>query len=195
MNIETPPTPSPREQASLLVNNYARKSAALEAATASIRAELAAQTAALNKAAAPHVLELESLEAEAKKLALDHGELIFGEDRRSLTENGFCLAIRETAAVVCEDEDSAIHMLRKDATDPRLDDGQQLACNACLRIEVTLDKSYILKHYDTAPRWFETYGLSVADKTSASLKPAPKPRARKATKLKTAQAPVESEAA
>jgi hypothetical protein len=194
LNIELmKPKLSPREQASLLVNDYATKSAALEAATADTRAQITALTAALNQAAAPHIKMLEDIEAAAKALALEHGEEIFG-DKRSLTENGFCLALRESAAVQVEDEDSAIRMLRKDAV-AGYGSAVEMACHACLRTTTVLDRDYITRHYDESPHWFQQYGITIVDKLSASLKAAPKPRTKKATQLKTAQVPVEQEAA
>lgn len=188
-------SPSPREQASRLINDYARLKATLEAATAETRAQIAALTAALNQASAPHLLELDRIEHQAKTLALEHGAEIFGEDKRSLSENGFTLALKEAASVQVEDEEAAIRMLRKDALRGGSDD-TAMACKACLREKVELDREYITRHYDEAPSWFEQYGITVVDKLSASLKPAPKPRASKAkTKLKTAETPMESEAA
>jgi hypothetical protein len=185
----------PRHTACRLVNEYATLKASLESATAETRAQIVNLTAALNAAAAPYELKLKSLEDEAKALALTHGLDIFGEDKRSLTENGFTLALKESAAVQVDDEDAAIRMLQKDAQRGGSDD-TAMACNACLRTVVTLDREYILRHYDEAPMWFEQYGIAVVDKESASLKPAPKPRVSKAkTKIKTAEPPMEQEAA
>lgn len=190
--MTTPATPTPREKASQLVNDYARKQAALKAATAGTQAEITALTAALNQASAPYLLELEKIEAEAKALALENGEEIF-VGMRSLTENGFTLALRETAAVQVDDEDAAILMLKRDSTmamlnhpDEAAHKAVEIACNACLRTTTILDREYIARHYDEAPEWFQQYGISVVDKLSASLKPAPKPRAKKATKIKPA---------
>lgn len=183
MNI-TPETPvrSPREQASQLINDYARLSATLDAATADTRAKITALTAALNEAARPHKEALERIEAAAKKLALEHGAEIFGEEKRSLTENGYTLGLRESAAVEVEDEAGAIRMLQKDAGGAGRDTA--MACNACLRTTVELDREYITRHFDEAPEWFAQYGISVVDKQSASLKPAPKPRTAKAKQVK-----------
>lgn len=185
-----------REQASALLNEYATLKASLEAATAPVKAQITGLVAALNAAAAPYEEQLKRLDEQAKAMALAHGPAIFGEDRRSLTENGFTLALKESASVEVDDEEAAIRMLRKDAASLSVNDDTAMACNACLRTKVELDREYILRHYDEAPGWFEQYGIEVVDKQSASLKPAPKPRASKAkTQLKTAAAPVESEAA
>lgn len=198
----TPNTPvieqrTPREQASWLINEYAKLKSILDAATAETRAKITAATAALNTASAPHLEKIEHIENVAKQLALEHGPAIFGEDRRSLTENGFTLGVRDTDAVQVEDEANAIRMLQRDAKAAKTKEGR-MACNACLRVHAELDREYILNHiddHDDAPFWFEQYGLSVVTKQSASLKPAPKPRSVKVKKLKTAEAPVESEAA
>lgn len=191
------PTPStttltPRERASELINSFARKQAALIAATSQTQAEITALTAALNKVSAPYNLELEQLEAEAKQLALEHGKEIFA-GARTLIENGYCLGIRETSAVQVDDEEAAIHMLKRDAHNAILSAGPheeavRIACNACLRTTTVLDREYIARHCDEHPEWFAQYGISLVDKVSASLKPAPKPRARKATKLATKEA-------
>lgn len=187
------PTMTPRERASELINSFARKQAALIAATSQTQAEIAALTAALNKVSAPYKLELEQLEAEAKQLALEHGKEIFA-GARTLIENGYCLGIRETSAVQVDDEEAAIHMLKRDAHNAIFTAGAQeeavrIACNACLRTTTVLDREYISRHCDEHPEWFAQYGISLVDKVSASLKPAPKPRAKKATtKLATKEA-------
>lgn len=188
---------SPREQATQLLNDYARRKAALDAATSSVRAEITNLTAALNTAAAPHEAELKQLEKQALALALEHGAEIFDEDKRSLQQNGLVLAVRESAAVEVEDEPQAIRSLQRDAQGVRGSD-TAMACNACLRVSVELDREYILRHFDDSPEWFAQYGIAVVDKKSASLKPAPKLRAAKSKtvkNLKTAEEPVESEAA
>lgn len=188
---------TPREEAAHLLNEYARIQALITAATAEPQAKIIHLTAALNEAAAPFKAKLEEIEARAKKLALEHADALFGEDSRSLTENGFTLRVRETAAVEVEDEESAIRMLKKDAERGGSDD-TAMACNACLRVSIVLDREYILRHYDEAPTWFAQYGITVEDKKSASLKPAPKPRTAKAKqvkKSKAAEEPMEQEAA
>ncbi|MBB5033144.1 hypothetical protein [Prosthecobacter vanneervenii] len=184
------PNPTPRERASQLINDYARKRAALIAVTSQTQAEITALTAALNKVASPYQLELDQLEAEAKQLALEHGDDIFA-DARTLIENGYCLGIRETSAVQVEDEEVAIQMLQRDVKVAETNKATEtaLACNACLRVHVELDREYIARHYDEAPAWFDQYGIKMVDKVSASLKPAPKPRAKKSTaKLATKEA-------
>ncbi len=194
---------SPREQASQLVNAFASKTASLEAATAETRAQITTLTAALNQASAPYLMELAKLEDEAKALALKHGPEIFG-DKRSLTENGYTLGLRETAAVVVDNEESAIRMIQGDAKAVSiLPDSEDtvMALNACLRITITLDREYITRHYDEHPEWFGQYGISVEDRQSASLKKAPPPRVAKpkqkkvAKQLKTTAQAEEQEAA
>jgi len=80
-----------------------------------------------------------------------------------------------------DDEESAILMLKRDIKVAEANQATEtaMACSACLRINVELDREYITRHYDEAPQWFGQYGISVVDKNSASLKPAPKPRTRK----------------
>jgi hypothetical protein len=184
MNIDPNTDPPPRERASQLVNDYARLAATLEAATSQIRAEITALTAALNKAAAPHVHELELIEAEAKQLALDHGAEIFGEGKCSLTENGMCLATRCTDVVQIEDEDAALQALMRESVKGATD-AERIAASACVRLNPQINKQYILSQYDSAPEWFALWGITLVERVSASLKPAPKPRAKKASKLKT----------
>jgi hypothetical protein len=81
-------------------------------------------------------------------------------------------------------------MLQRDAKDAELMRDWKvelaMACNACLRVSISLDREYITRHYDEAPAWFAQYGISIVDKQSASLKPAPKPRAAKAKQAKKA---------
>jgi len=186
--MQTPPTPTttdPRTEASRLVNLYATKQATLTAATADVRAELAALMASLNKIEAPHRAELDQIEAEAKALALQHGEVIFGE-KKSLTENGYCLAIRPTDVVQCEDEDATLAALMREAVKGTTD-ADKIAASACVRLSPELNKQYILSQFDAAPEWFALFGISVAERLSASLKQAPKPRARKAAVLKATE--------
>lgn len=183
---------TPREQASQLVNTYATKSAALIAATADVRAELAALTASLNKIESPFKLELEQISDQAKALALEHGKDIFGE-RSSLTENGYVLGIRPTDVVQCEDEDATLAALMREAVKGTTD-ADKIAASACVRLNPELNKQYILSQFDAAPEWFALFGISVTERLSASLKQAPKPRARKAVKLKPSE-PAQQEAA
>ncbi|MCF7788640.1 MAG: hypothetical protein K9N47_21130 [Prosthecobacter sp.] len=193
MQTQPTPTTDPRTEASRLVNLYAAKSATLNAATADVRAELAALTASLNKIEAPHRAELDKIEAEAKALALQHGEEIFG-DKKSLTENGYCLAIRPTDVVQCEDEDATLAALMRESIKGATD-ADKIAASACVRLNPELNKQYILSQFDAAPEWFALFSISVNERLSASLKQAPKPRAKKATKLKTTEATQEEAAA
>lgn len=171
-------TPStPHQQALDILASYATTKASLEAAAAPTLAQIAALQAALTLATAETKARLTSLEEQAKQLALDHGPEIFGEDKSSLIECGLMLAVRPTQAVQIEDEDSTILMLKRAAESTDLNSA--MACKACLRITTELDKQYILRAYDQAPLWFAQFGITVVDKLSASLKPAPKPRQSK----------------
>jgi hypothetical protein len=201
----TPPVITPREQASLLVNAYASKSALLEAATADTRAQITALTAALNKAAASHLLELDQIEAQAKALALEHGEEIFG-DKRSLIENGYKLALTATDEVEIDGgEEAACQRIKRafaelGSADDAATRCARLALNACLIVTTKINRTYVRDQYDAAPEWFEDLGLRLIDKDSASLKKAPPPRvakpaATKTTKRKAAAPPLEQEAA
>lgn len=184
------PTPtSPRLEAKALLNEFAVKQAALKQAVAPHITEIKQREAAINEATAAYKIELETLEARLKKLALEHGEEIFGEDSRSLTENGFILQLRTTEAVQCDDETAAIAELSKAIKDAKTKDAK-LAAAACLRVTTELDKTYVLKHYDGFADWFELYGIRVITKDSASLreKPPVKPKPAKVVKAKKSQA-------
>ncbi|MFZ2279284.1 MAG: hypothetical protein WAW39_15940 [Prosthecobacter sp.] len=193
--MQTQPTTTldPRTEVSRLVNLYAAKTATLNAATADVRAELTALTASLNKIEAPHRAELDKIEADAKALALQHGPEIFG-DKKSLTENGYCLAIRLTDVVQCEDEDATLAALMREAVKGSTD-ADKIAASACVRLNPELNKQYILSQFDDAPEWFAQFNISVNERLSASLKQAPKTRARKATVLKATEQPQQEAAA
>jgi|GEM_PF-1812180 len=188
-----PTSPTPRERASALINQFATKTAALEAATAETRAQIVSQTAALNQASAPYLMDLAQLEDQAKSLALEYGPAIFGQDRRSLTENGYVLGLRETTAVVVENEKDAVRMIQQDLQQAEFtsnDEALVMGYKSLLRINVELDREYIDRHFDAHSDFFLQYGISVASRQSASLKKAPPPRPAKAKtkpspKLKT----------
>lgn len=186
----TPPTLPARELASQLINDYARKSASLEAATAETRAQITALTAALNKAAAPYLKELEDIEASAKALALECGDEIFG-DKRSLTENGYKLALTATDEVEIDGgEEAACSRIRRAlaAVGNGDDDNSRntrLALNACLNVTTKINRTYVKDQFDDSPAWFEAHGLRLVAKDSASLKKAPPPRVAKAKQKKT----------
>lgn len=189
MNTTHAPALTPRELASKHVNDYATKSAALEAATAETRAEIVSLTAALNKASAPYLLELAAIEEEAKALALKHGPEIFG-DKRSLIENGYKLALTATDEVEIDggEEAACQRIKRAYASYVGKDDDAshfaRLALNACLIVTHKINRTYVRDQFDTSPEWFEQLGLRLVDKDSASLKKAPPPRAAKASKKK-----------
>lgn len=184
--MNTTPT-SPRFEAKALLNEFAVKQAALKQAVAPHITEIKQREAAINEATAAYKIELEALEARLKKLALEHGDEIFGEDSRSLTENGFILQVRSTESVQCEDEAAAIRELYHLSRTARTQD-VQLAALACLRTKTELDKEYIARHAPECADWFAVFGLSVVTKESASLreKPPAKPKAVKKTKAKKA---------
>jgi hypothetical protein len=178
---------SPRLEAKALLNEFAVKQAALKQAVAPHITEIKQREAAINEATAAYKIELETLEARLKKLALEHGEEIFGEDSRSLTENGFILQLRTTEAVQCDDEAAAIRELLHLSRTAKTQDAQ-IAALACLRTKTELDREYIAKHFAAHSEWFEVFGLSVVEKDSASLreKPPAKPKAVKKPKAKKA---------
>lgn len=178
--MTTPPTP--HQQALDLLAQIATTKASLEAASAPTLAQIATLQAALTLATSEPKARLAALEEQAKQLALTHGPEIFGEDKSSLIECGLILAVRPSQAVQIEDEDSTILMLKRAAESTDLNSA--MACKACLRVTTELDKQYILRAYDESPRWFAQFGITVVDKLSASLKPAPKPRQSK-SKAKT----------
>lgn len=184
--MNTTPT-TPRLEAKALLNEFAVKQAALKQAVAPHITEIKQREAAINEATAAYKIELETLEARLKKLALEHGEEIFGEDSRSLTENGFILQLRTTEAVQCADEAAAIRELMHLSRTARTQDAQ-IAALACLRTKTELDKEYIARHFATHSEWFAVFGISVVEKDSASLreKPPTKPKAVKKPKAKKA---------
>jgi hypothetical protein len=213
MTLEPNTSPTPREQASQLVNDYASKQAALIAATAKTQAEITALQGALNVAAAPYKAEIEALEAEAKALALAHGPAIFGEGR-SLIENGYKLALTLVEEVESDaDEERVCRVILRELRDveKRIAAAEaagnhaqvqtltfeRIALSSLITTTHKLNKGYIKDNYDESADWFEMYGLRVVERDSASLKAAPKPKtpkpkaAKKPGKLKT----VESEAA
>lgn len=179
-------TPIPLKiQAEALLNQYAVKQAALKEAVAPHITEIKTREAAINEATAPFKIELEEIEKQLKELALTHGEDIFGEDSRSLTQNGFILQLRSTEAVQCDDEAAAIRELLHLSRTAKTQDAQ-IAALACLRTKTELDKEYIARHFDSHSEWFCIFGLSVVTKDSASIreKPPAKPKATKKVKAK-----------
>lgn len=193
--MNTTPT-TPRLEAKALLNEFAVKQAALKQAVAPHITVIKQREAALNEATAAYKIELETLEARLKKLALEHGEEIFGEDSRSLTENGFILQLRTTEAVQCDDEAAAIRELLHLSRTARKQDSK-IAALACLRTKTELDKEYIARHFEAHSEWFAVFGISVIEKDSASLreKPPAKPKAAKKAKAKkTAETELEEAA-
>lgn len=183
----TPPTP--RQHALDLIASYATHKATLEAASAPILAQIASLQAALATATCEAKARLEDLEDQAKALALQHGPEIFGPDKSSLIECGLILAVRPSESVKVDDEDASLRALQRDAESPSSPLATRLAAQACLRVKRELNKSYILENHQHAPEWFAQYGISVEERQSASLKPAPKPRAAKSkTKVTSTEA-------
>lgn len=180
----TEPT-SPKITAKKLLNDYAVKQAALKEAIAPHITEIKQREAAISAATAECKIELEQMETRLKKLALDHGAEIFGEDSRSLTENGFILQVRSTDSVRCDDEAAAIRELLHLSRAAKTQDAQ-IAALACLRTKTELDREYIQRHCEAHADWFAVFGISVVTKDSASIreKPPVKPKAEKKTKAK-----------
>jgi hypothetical protein len=185
--MNTTPT-SPRLEAKALLNEFAVKQASLKQAVAPHITEIKQREAAINAATASYKIELETLEARLKKLALEHGDEIFDEDSRSLTENGFILQLRTTETVQCDDEAAAIRELMHLSRTAWTQDAQ-IAALACLRTKTELDKEYIGRHYEAHAEWFAAFGISVVEKDSASLreKPRAKPKAVKKPRAKKAE--------
>lgn len=184
MTTETTPT-QPKEKAKTLLATYAAKVAVLTEATASYRTQITEIQAALTKATTTHQAELEAMEEELKQLALDHAKEIFGDDTRSLVENGYILQLRSTTAVLCEDEEAAIRDLANLAETAQSEDAR-LAAQACIRTRRELDREIISKMIISSPDWFAVFGIALVSKDSATVKPrpAPKPKAAKKTKAK-----------
>ncbi|MCF7785591.1 MAG: hypothetical protein K9N47_05680 [Prosthecobacter sp.] len=150
-------------------------------------------------------MELANLEQEAKELALAHGPEIFGE-KRSLTENGYKLALTATDEVEIDGgEEAACSRIRRALAkigngDDDASRNNRLALNACLNVTTKINRTYVKDQYDGSAAWFEEHGLRVVEKESASLKKAPPPRVakakqKKAPKLNTTEQAEEQEAA
>ena len=149
---------------------------------ASTEAEITIRQASINEAAAPIQAEIDLIENELKKLALDKGAEIFGPESRSLTENGYILQLRRTDSVQCEDEAAAIRELLHLSRTAKTQDAQ-IAALACLRTKTELDKDYIAKHFENHQEWFAVFGLSVVTKDSASIRVQPKKKEKAAQKI------------
>ena len=216
--MQTPPTPrTPRERASFLINSYASKTAALEAATADTRARITALTAALNQVSAPYLLQLANLEQEAKELALAHGPDIFG-DKRSLVENEYKLGLTAVEEVEMDADEQTVcriiladlRLVERDIAEAEAKGEamkahsftyQRLALTSLLNTKYSINRTYVKDNADQSADWFECYGIRVVKSDSASLKKAPPPRLPKATqknkahKLQTTGQVEEQEAA
>lgn len=178
----TPTTP--KEQAIHLLADYATAQSALKAATAPYEAEAVKIAAAISKATAAEKARIEDLEEQLKELALKHGAEIFGAEHSSLTESGFRLLVSESEAVeLTADEEDLCRRLYRDLQTCK-EPHERLAISSLLNIKLSVNKRYALDNFDLAPEWFGFYGVGVAEKRNASVKPAPKPRAAKAKKAK-----------
>lgn len=187
--MTTAATQTPKEQAITLLADYAAAQAALKAATAPYEADAARINAAIAKATAAEKTRLEEVEDKLKTLALAHSEEIFGPDRSSITENGFRLLVTPSEAVeLADDEESICRRLQRDLSDAK-EPHERLALSSLLTIKLAINKRYVLDNFDKAPDWFEHYFIGIEEKRNASVKPAPKPRAARSKKAKTAEEP------
>ncbi|MGV3661340.1 MAG: host-nuclease inhibitor Gam family protein [Prosthecobacter sp.] len=179
---EDPPQPSPKEKAKTLLASYATKMAVLREATAPYLTQIAAIQEALGQATTVLECEIENMEAELKRLALEHGEEVFDDDTRSMIESGFILQVRGSTAIVCDDDDAAIAALLNLAETAKSEEAR-VAARACIRTKHELDREAIGKMIVGSPEWFAIFGIVLAPRESATVKakPAPKPKAAKKT--------------
>lgn len=189
----TPTTPTtPKEQALHLLAEYSAAQSTLNAATAPFEAQKAAIDAALTKATAAEKSRIEALEAELRVLALAHGPEIFGAGHSSLIANGYRLLVTESEATeLLQDEDAICRRIYADlrAMEGSEDKLSRLALASVLNMKLSINKAYVLANYATAPEWFLHYGVTIADKENATVKPAPKPKATKAATNKSTPPP------
>lgn len=184
----------PKERALHLLAEYSAAQSTLNAATAPFEAQKAAIDAALTTATAAEKARIDALKSELEALALAHGPDIFGTGHSSLVSNGYRLLVTESEATeLLQDEDAICRRLFADlkALENTEDRVGVLALRSLLRIKLSVNKEYALANYEAAPEWFLHYGVTLTDKESASVRPAPKPKASKTAK-KNSSTPPES---
>lgn len=193
--MKTDPPPAIRTQVIELLGKYAVAQSSLKAATASFDAQVAQIESAVATATAVTRAEIEQLEKQLKALALEHGDTIFG-DARSLIVGGFKLGLKAVEAVELEgDEDFVCRQIVKRikeveaaiATAKEASDsesartlGFELAALSGLVVTThKINREFVKAHAEGHADWFASLGISIAERDSASLVVAPKPKAGK----------------
>lgn len=185
--------PNVKEEALKLLADLSAAQAALEAAISPYKADVTKINAAITKATATARAEIDEIDAKLKALGIEHGAELFDDEDGcgSLTENGLRLLVSESEAVELLDDEEVICLrLQRDlavAKEPH----ERLALSSLLSIKLAVNKSYALRNYEHAPKWFEHYGVTIQQRKNASVKPAPKPRAPKSKKEVKPKAPQE----
>ncbi|MES2597219.1 MAG: hypothetical protein V4662_17865 [Verrucomicrobiota bacterium] len=140
----------------------------------------------LANATADDVATIKKIEDALKLLAVEQSEAIFGSGS-TLLQGTLALVLKTSDAVeFIGDEDDIISRLKEAAKD-HPDAGVRFAARACLRIKYEVNKQFILSMWEEYSEWFESFGLTVAERVSASIserkeKAAKAPRAKKADK-------------
>lgn len=201
-NTAPTPPPSIKEISIQLLARYATLKAKHTAISAPFLAQIAVIQEAVSKETAPIMEEMEKIKAEAESIGLANADDIFGDKHCSVIASGHALKLSESEAVACDDEDSTIKRLLKEAGKAHIvvepDEKQEgaehrMAASACLRINVTLNKAYIGSMYDDFTEWFNSRGISMEPTRTVKLGEAPKARATKPKKEKGKKQPAQQE--
>ena len=196
----TPPT-SAKERAISLMAQISTIKAALNTELAPLQQQAAEITALIAVATAPHQIKLDALKAEAEALGLAECLEVFGEHHSSLISSNLALKLNEGEAVICEDEQTTLKHLLKEAGKAHLiidpadsaTDADRMAASACIRIKYELNKAYIQAMYEVFPEWFNARGIFLETTRTVKLTDAPKPRAAKPKKEKATKKPATDE--
>lgn len=185
--------PNVKEEALKLLADLSAAQAAMDAAVAPFKAEVAKINAAITKATAAAKAEIEEIDAKLKALGIEHGVELFGDADGcgSITENGLRLLVTPSEGVeLLDEEDSICQRIQRDLSTAK-EPHERLALSSLLSIKTAVNKSYALRNFEHAPEWFEHYGVTIQQRKNASVKPAPKPRAPKSKKEAKPKAPQE----
>lgn len=135
---------------------------------AKFETDIAAIEEAIAKATSADSNEIERLEASLKNLAVDHAEEVFGT-ARTLVQGALALCLKESEAVeFIGDEDDVIATLKRTAQE-HPNEAVRFAAKACLRVKYEVNKRFVLDHWEGHAEWFESFGLVVVQRTSASI--------------------------
>lgn len=195
MNTPPIPPPSAKERAITIMAEIATIKAVLNTEIAPYQQQVTELNALIAVATAPHQARLDALKAEAEALGLAECAAVFGETHSSLVSGPLALKLSDSEAVGCDDEETTIKRLLKEAgmahliiapEDADKTEGDRMAARACLRIKFELNKAYIQSLYDAFTEWFNARGIYLEPTRSVKLTEAPKPRV---VKTKAEKAP------